>query len=73
VAISYLEVQEFILGLKEKKGVWSTHEIQYEAQNVGHKEATIKRALTNLIQSGKIIKLRRGQYEISNNQELFNS
>jgi len=47
--------------------------ISGESRQQGFKEATIKRAISNLVQSGKLIKIRRGEYEISNNQELFNS
>jgi len=58
------KVQEFILSLAEKKGVWSTHEIQYEAQEAGLAPATVTRAISNLTQSGKLVKIKMGQYEI---------
>ena len=46
------KVQEFILGLSDKKGVWTTLELQAECQMQGFKEATIRRAISNLAQSG---------------------
>jgi len=65
VTISLFKVQEFILSLSEKKGVWTTLELQAECQQEGYKEATIRRAISNLVQSGKLIKIQRGEYEIS--------
>jgi len=53
------------LSLSEKKGVWTTIELQYECQQVGHPRATITRAISNLAQSGKLIKLKKGEYEIN--------
>jgi len=52
------------LGLKEKKGVWSTHEIQYECNEAGFAQATVTRSISNLTQSGKLIKIKMGEYEI---------
>ena len=59
------KVQEFILGLSEKKGVWTTLELQAECQEQGHPRATITRAISNLAQSGKLSKLKKGEYEIN--------
>ena len=59
------KVQEFILGLNSGKCVWNTNEIINESRQQGFKEATIKRAISNLVQSGKLIKLRHGEYEIN--------
>ena len=53
------KVQEFILGLSEKKGVWTTLELQYECQQAGHPRATITRAISNLAQSGKLKKIKK--------------
>jgi len=66
------KVQEFILGLKEKKGVWTTLELQYECQQEGFTQATIYRAVSNLTQSGKLIKRKRGEYEFSSNYQPLN-
>ena len=52
------------MSLSEKKAVWSTHEIQYEAQEAGFAQATVTRAISNLSQSGKLIKIKMGEYEI---------
>ena len=38
------KVQEFVLGLAEKKGVWTTPEIQDEAQEAGFGRSTVARA-----------------------------
>ncbi|MCH7928357.1 MAG: hypothetical protein IID03_10315 [Candidatus Dadabacteria bacterium] len=46
------KVQEFILGLSEKKGVWTLNEFVNESREQGFKEATIRRAISNLAQSG---------------------
>ena len=59
------KVQECILGLSEKKGVWTSTEIVYECRQQGFKEGTIRRAISNLTQSGKLIKIRHGEYEIN--------
>ncbi|MCH7928188.1 MAG: type IV toxin-antitoxin system AbiEi family antitoxin domain-containing protein [Candidatus Dadabacteria bacterium] len=61
------------MSLSEKKGVWTSTEIVYESRQQGFKETTIRRAISNLVQSGKLTKVRRGEYEISNDQELLNS
>ena len=58
------KVQEFILGLSEKKGVWTSTEIVNESREQGFKETTIRRAISNLTQSGKLTKIRHGEYEI---------
>ena len=73
MTISLFKVQEFILGLNNGKCVWNTNEIINESRQQGFKETTIRRAISNLVQSGKLTKVRRGEYEISNNQELLNS
>ena len=73
MAISLFKVQEFILSLSEKKGVWTTLELQAECREQGFKDRTITRSISNLVQSGKLTKIRRGEYEISNDQELFNN
>ena len=57
--------QEFILGLSEKKGVWTTLEIQAEGQDVGFGRSSIAREIANLTQTGKLIKVRHGEYEIA--------
>ncbi len=59
------KVQEFILSLSEKKGVWTTLELQYECQEQGFKDRTIKRSISNLTQSGRLIRISRGEYEIN--------
>jgi len=53
------------LGLAEKKGVWTTLELQAECQEQGHPRSTVTRAISNLAQSGKLIKLKKGEYEIN--------
>jgi len=53
------------LSLSEKKGVWTTLELQVECQEEGYKEATIRRAISNLVQSGRLLKIRKGEYEFS--------
>jgi len=58
------KVQEFILSLSEKKGVWTTLELQYECQEQGFKDRTIKRSISNLTQSGRLIRISRGEYEL---------
>jgi len=60
-----IKVQEFILGLAEKKGVWTTLELQAECREQGFKDRTITRSISNLVQSGRLIKIQRGEYEIS--------
>jgi len=60
------KVQEFILSLSEKKGVWTTPELIDECRQQGFKDRTITRAISNLVQSGKLIKIQRGEYEIIN-------
>ena len=59
------KVQEFILGLSKEKSVWTTNELVNESRQQNFKEATIKRAISNLVQSGKLIKIRHGEYEIN--------
>jgi len=53
------------LYLSEKKGVWTSTEIVNESRQQGFKEGTIRRAISNLTQSGKLIKVRHGEYEIN--------
>jgi len=53
------------LSLSEKKGVWTTLEIQAEGQDVGFGRSSIAREIANLTQIGKLIKVRHGEYEIS--------
>jgi len=53
------------LGLSEKKGVWTSTEIVYESREQGFKETTIRRAISNLVQSGKLTKIGHGEYEIN--------
>jgi len=48
----------------EKKGVWTSTEIVNESRQQGFKEVTIRRAISNLTQSGKLTKIRHGEYEI---------
>jgi len=45
--------------------VWTSTEIVNESRQQGFIEATIKRAIANLTQSGKLIKVRHGEYEIN--------
>ena len=59
------KVQEFILGLAEKKNVWTTPEIQDEAQEAGFGRSTVARAIGNLTQTGRLIRITRGEYEIN--------
>ena len=65
MTISLFKVQEFILGLAEKKGVWTTPETIDECRQQRFKDRTITRAISNLVQSGKLIKIQRGEYEIN--------
>ena len=58
------EVQEFILALADKKTVWATAEMQSSGQEEGFSDSTIKRGISNLSQTGKLKKIRRGVYEI---------
>ena len=51
------------MSLSEKKAVWSTLELQAECQEQGYREATIRRAIANLCHSGRLLKLRKGEYE----------
>jgi len=53
------------LGLSEKKGVWTTPEIQDEAQEAGFGRSTVARAIGNLTQTGRLIRITRGEYEIN--------
>jgi len=66
------KVQEFILLLSEKKGVWTTLELQKECQEQGYREATIRRAISNLVQSGRLLKLRKGEYAFSSSDQPIN-
>jgi len=66
------KVQEFILSLSEKKGVWSTLELLAECQEQGFTQATIYRSISNLVQSGKLLKRKRGEYEFSSNYQTIN-
>lgn len=57
-------VQEFILGLDGEKPVWTTSDLQCECSKQGFSRNTITRAISDLAQSGRINKIRRGEYEI---------
>jgi len=45
------------LSLAEKKGVWTSTEIVYECREQGFKEGTIRRAIMNLTQSVRLLKI----------------
>ena len=59
------KVQEFILGLKERKEVWTSTDIVNASRLQDFKEGTIRRAISNLAQSGKLTKIQHGEYEIN--------
>ncbi len=58
-------VQDYILSLASEKTDWTTLEMQVKGQLQGYSETTIKRAISNLTQSGKLLKIKRGEYEIA--------
>jgi len=53
------------LGLAEKKGVWTTLELQVECQQAGFGRSSVAREIANLTQTGKLRKVRHGEYEIA--------
>jgi len=60
------------MSLSEKKGVWSTLELQAECQQQGHPRATITRAISNLVQSGRLLKPRKGEYAFPSSDQPIN-
>jgi len=60
------KVQDEIIKLPE--GRYKAFEIQSELQSKGYAEPTIRRALSGLAQSGKVKKIKHGEYEIYGNQ-----
>ncbi len=53
------------MSLSEKKAVWTSTEIVSLSREQGFKETTIRRAISNLVQSGKLTKVSHGEYEIN--------
>jgi len=53
------------LGLSEKKGVWTTLELQAACQEAGFGRSSVAREISNLVQTGKLTKIRHGEYEIA--------
>jgi len=60
------------LGLSEKKGVWTTLELQAECQEAGFGRSSVAREIANLTQTGKLIKVRHGEYEIAGKSHSLN-
>jgi len=54
--------------LKFPEGRYKASEIQSELQSKGYAEPTIRRSLSGLVQSGKVKKVKHGEYEILGNQ-----
>ncbi len=63
------QIQDEILILPN--GRYKTSEIQSELQAKDYAEASIRRALSGLVESGKVNKIRQGEYEILGNQLDF--
>jgi len=57
------KAQDFILGLSNESTIWATGNIQEKAQAQGFSEPTVKRAIRNLSETGKIKKIKHGVYE----------
>jgi hypothetical protein len=53
------------MSLSEKKGVWTTLELQAECQQAGFGRSSVAREIANLTQIGKLIKVRHGEYELA--------
>lgn len=60
------QAQDEIIKLPERR--YKAFEIQSELQSKGYAEPTIRRALSGLVQSGKVKKIKHGEYEILGNQ-----
>jgi len=60
------KVQDEIIKLPE--GRYKAFELQSELQSKGYAEPTIRRALSGLVQSGKVKKVKHGEYEILGNK-----
>lgn len=56
--------QEHILSFGTRKDTWQTSEIYQNCKKENYSEDTIKRALSSLVQTGKISRLKRGLYKI---------
>jgi len=57
------------LSLSEKKGVWTTNELVNECREQNFKEAKIIRAIANLVQSGRLLKPIKGEYEFPSSDQ----
>jgi len=57
------KAQDFILSLSPEK-IWETQEIYKKGEEGGFTEPTTKRALGKLVDAGKILRIKRGQYRL---------
>jgi len=58
------KAQDLILSLVGQKNIWTTAELYSEGDKHNFSQATMKRARDNLSQTGKLRKVKHGEYEI---------
>jgi hypothetical protein len=59
------QAQEYILRLLGDGREWRTAEIHKRAEKEGFKKKTIENALSRLVESGKVLRIRQGVYVLA--------